>query len=83
MMRDASDDELAAGAARFGGRPNPSIHFRHRGFTNVCWVDGHVTKETMDLSAPYITHAVMDDEETAKNALGWFGPANNRLFDLK
>lgn len=65
------------------GRPNPSIHFRHRGFTNVCWADGHITKETMDLSAPYITHAVMNDKETTEMALGWFGPDDNSLFDLK
>jgi prepilin-type N-terminal cleavage/methylation domain-containing protein/prepilin-type processing-associated H-X9-DG protein len=83
MGPSASDEELAENADFFGGRPNPSIHFRHRGFTNACWADGHVTKETMDLSAPYITHAVMNDKETAQNALGWFGPANNSLFDLQ
>lgn len=66
-----------------GGRPNPSIHFRHHGFSNVCWVDGHVSSETMDLSAPYVTHALMDDYESAQHALGWFGPDNNSLFDLK
>lgn len=65
------------------GRPNPSIHFRHRGFANVGWADGHVSGETMDLSAPYITHARMDDRETAQNALGWFGPDNNSLFNLQ
>ena len=64
------------------GRPNPSIHFRHRGFTNVGWADGHVTGETMDLTAPYLTHAIMDDRESAEQALGWFGPDNNSLFDL-
>lgn len=65
------------------GRPNPSIHFRHYGNTNVCWADGHVSSETMELSAPYVTHAVMDDQESARQALGWFGPDNNSLFDLK
>jgi prepilin-type N-terminal cleavage/methylation domain-containing protein/prepilin-type processing-associated H-X9-DG protein len=73
----------ASDSQDIGGRPNPSIHFRHRGFTNVCWVDGHVSSETMDLSAPYITHAVMDDDESARQALGWFGPDNNSLFDLR
>jgi prepilin-type processing-associated H-X9-DG protein len=65
------------------GRPSPSIHFRHNGFSNVSWCDGHITKETMDLSAPYVTHALMDEEETTEMALGWFGPDNNSLFDLK
>jgi len=65
------------------GRPDPTIHFRHKGFTTVSWVDGHVSKETMDLSAAYITHAVMPQEQTAEKALGWFGPDNNNFFDLK
>jgi prepilin-type N-terminal cleavage/methylation domain-containing protein/prepilin-type processing-associated H-X9-DG protein len=83
MMGSVSDDELAVAAASFGGRPNPTIHFRHNGFADVCWTDGHVTKETMDLSAPYITHAVMVERDTVAMALGWFGPANNTLFDLQ
>lgn len=83
MMGNVSEDELAAGADSWGGSPNPTIHFRHREFTNVCWADGHVTKETMDLSASYITHAVMDENGSVQNALGWFGPGSNRLFDLK
>ena len=65
------------------GRPDPAIHFRHRGFTDVAWCDGHISKETMDLSAPYVTHAVMTEQETAAMALGWFGPDDNSLFDLK
>lgn len=65
-----------------GGRPDPSIHFRHRGFANVCWADGHISCETMDLSASYTTHAVMEEEETARMGLGWFGPDDNSLFDL-
>jgi len=83
MMGSVSDADLAAGANAWGGRPNPTIHFRHRGFTNVCWTDGHVTKETINLSAPYITHAIMVEQESIQNALGWFGPANNSLFDLQ
>jgi prepilin-type N-terminal cleavage/methylation domain-containing protein/prepilin-type processing-associated H-X9-DG protein len=83
MMGNVSDDELAANAESWGGRPNPTIHFRHCGFANVCWSDGHVTKETMDLSSPYITHAVMPEGDTAAMALGWFGPDNNTLFDLE
>lgn len=69
--------------SEYGGRPNPVIHFRHGGFANVAWVDGHVSSETMDLTAAYISHAVMKKQQTAKMALGWFGPDNNSLFDLK
>lgn len=82
MMGNVSDDELAAGADTFDGRPDPTIHFRHGRFVNVCWADGHLSKETMDLSAPYITHALMTGDQTAAMALGWFGPDNNSLFDL-
>lgn len=78
-------ETLPAGTSISGvaGRPDPSIHFRHRGFTNVCWTDGHVTKEAMDLSASYITHAVMTEEESANMSLGWFGSDDNNLFNLK
>jgi prepilin-type N-terminal cleavage/methylation domain-containing protein/prepilin-type processing-associated H-X9-DG protein len=65
------------------GRPAPTIHFRHSGFTNVSWCDGHISKETMDWSAPYVTHAIMNKDQTAEMALGWFGPDDNSLFDLK
>ena len=65
------------------GRPNPTIHFRHGRFTNVNWVDGHISSETMDLSAPYSTHAEMTKAQTVEQSLGWFGPDNNTLFDLK
>lgn len=55
------------------GVADPSIHFRHLGLANVIWCDGHVSAETMT---------------TRKKAggytgsqLGWFGGADNRLFD--
>jgi prepilin-type N-terminal cleavage/methylation domain-containing protein/prepilin-type processing-associated H-X9-DG protein len=82
MGERAGDAELAAGAEIFDGRPDASIHFRHGKFADVCWADGHITKETLDLSAPYITHAIMTADETAAMSLGWFGPDNNSLFDL-
>jgi prepilin-type processing-associated H-X9-DG protein len=50
----------------------PSIHFRHAGKANVAWVDGHVSAESMT-----IRYSALHDE--AK--IGWFGPANNSLFD--
>jgi prepilin-type N-terminal cleavage/methylation domain-containing protein/prepilin-type processing-associated H-X9-DG protein len=70
-------------ASSIGARPDPTIHFRHGKFTNTAWCDGHISKETMDLSAPYTTHAVMDSKTTAEMSLGWFGPDDNTLFDLK
>jgi prepilin-type N-terminal cleavage/methylation domain-containing protein/prepilin-type processing-associated H-X9-DG protein len=83
MGERATDAELAESVETFEGRPDASIHFRHGKFTNVCWADGHISKKTMELSAPYITHAIMTAEETAAMSLGWFGPDNNSLFDLK
>jgi len=83
MGNSVSNAEFASNAEQMGGRPDPSIHFRHGKFADVCWSDGHVTKETMDVSAPYITHAIMSESETVTMSLGWFGPDNNSLFDLK
>ncbi|MFI4910043.1 MAG: type II secretion system protein [Sedimentisphaeraceae bacterium JB056] len=74
-----------AGSSSSGinGRPDPTIHFRHGKFTNVVWADGHTSNETMELSAAYVTHAIMTEKETTEMSLGWFGPDNNSLFDLK
>ena len=54
-----------------GSIPWPSIHFRHRGKANVAWCDGHVSAETLEWS----------DSRSAGRSLGWFGPADNSLFD--
>jgi len=83
MGNSMSDVELASNAEMMKGRPDPSIHFRHDRFANVCWADGHITKETMALSSAYITHAIMNESQTIEMSLGWFGPDNNSLFDLK
>ena len=64
-----------------GGWPGaPSIHFRHSKHANVCWLDMHVTSETMDW-----TWAVTDPENYMgvpynTYLLGWFGPRDNSLF---
>lgn len=50
----------------------PSIHFRHQDRANVAWVDGHVTSEA--LTQTY------SDLLTGMH-VGWFGPADNSLFD--
>lgn len=64
-------------------RPTPAIHFRHGIYTNVCWADGHVSRETMDMTAGYVEKAWFDEEGSAKGAVGCFGPDDNSLFDLK
>lgn len=74
---------IDAGANPSALRPNPTIHFRHLERAVVVWADGHAAAENMDMSAPYITHAVMPQKDTANMALGWFGPDSNELFDLR
>ena len=67
------------------GRPvtefymSPSIHFRHRGRTNVGWADGHIEPHQMadfnEKNAYGVNSSDLD--------LGWFEPVNNTLFDLE
>jgi prepilin-type processing-associated H-X9-DG protein len=54
-----------------GYRPDPSIHFRHRGRANVVWCDGHVSSEKM---------TTMAEEHFTEKDIGWFGEDNNKLF---
>lgn len=75
--------QIAAGAEISDMMPNPTIHFRHFGTTSVVWVDGHVGWEKMSFSGAYSTHARGSEEEIAKLGLGWFGPEDNSLFDLR
>ena len=51
---------------------NPSIHFRHLGKSNVAWIDGHVSSESLWLRGASSAFAV-----------GWFGEAGNHAFDLR
>ncbi|MFA5422786.1 MAG: prepilin-type N-terminal cleavage/methylation domain-containing protein [Phycisphaerae bacterium] len=51
----------------------PSIHFRHRGKTNVVWCDGHVSAEELDFPPEAF-------DQTDEFKIGWFGPENNSLF---
>ncbi len=58
---------------------SPSIHFRHQNKANVAWVDGHISSEMM-------TKVNKKDANLTRYAslqLGWFGPLDNSLFDLK
>ncbi|MDD5134811.1 MAG: type II secretion system protein [Phycisphaerae bacterium] len=57
----------------------PSIHFRHRGKANIGWADGHISSEVMnDFSI-----VIYDGINSSDVMLGWFGPLDNRFFDLK
>jgi len=55
-----------------GSMARPSIHFRHSGRANVVWCDGHVSAEPMNPD--------LKTESIALN-IGWFGEADNTLFD--
>jgi len=55
-----------------GYRPDPSIHFRHRGRANVVWCDGHISAEPLETRA---------EDHFTRWEIGWFGPDNNSLFD--
>lgn len=59
------------------GLTDPSIHFRHRGRCSVVWCDGHAAGEKMSFSKPRNIYG--GDNERWR--IGWFGPANNSLFD--
>ncbi len=56
-------------------RTLPSIHFRHRGCTNVGWADGHINSMKMAETG--------DGDDFFSAKLGWFDPLDNSLFDLK
>jgi prepilin-type processing-associated H-X9-DG protein/prepilin-type N-terminal cleavage/methylation domain-containing protein len=57
----------------------PSIHFRHRGRANIGWADGHISSEKMTK----FSLLIYDGINSADVMLGWFGPIDNSLFDLK
>ncbi|MFP6583653.1 MAG: prepilin-type N-terminal cleavage/methylation domain-containing protein [Candidatus Hydrogenedentota bacterium] len=60
------------------GYTSPSIHFRHNGRANVLWSDGHVTSEKITWTPE--TNVYGGDNQ--KWGVGWFGPRDNRLFDV-
>jgi len=62
-----------------GTRPDPSLHFRHRGATQVAWADGHVDRHARTFT--WSSGLYLGDAAAA--GLGWFGlEDDNRLFDL-
>ena len=62
-----------------GFRRAPSIHFRHLGAANVVWCDSHVTGR--DDFHSVTTNPYGANPEAMR--VGWFGPDDNSLFDLK
>jgi prepilin-type processing-associated H-X9-DG protein/prepilin-type N-terminal cleavage/methylation domain-containing protein len=56
---------------------SPSIHFRHRGYANIAWADGHVTSEKFEW-----TYSAANAYGADNNLLqlGYFGPHDNSLF---
>jgi len=51
----------------------PSVHFRHGERVNVLWCDGHISSEELTTEAA--------ESYFADFEIGWFGGADNSLFD--
>jgi len=62
------------------GPTSPSLHFRHAKRCNIGWADGHVTSERFEWTHPGGNIYGVDNERAQ---LGFFGPADNALFDRK
>lgn len=56
---------------------SPSIHFRHRGYANIIWVDGHVSKHKWEWAPDLNVYQAPNKQMN----LGFFGPKDNSLFD--
>ena len=59
--------------------PSPSIHFRHDGWANIVWCDGHVDMKQIAEYDQINVYGV----KSADVLLGWFEPMDNSMFDLK
>jgi len=55
------------------GIASPSIHFRHHGTANAVWCDGHVSSEELTVESAHSQFTTWE--------IGWFGAADNSLFD--
>jgi prepilin-type processing-associated H-X9-DG protein len=51
---------------------DPSVHFRHGGRADVCYVDGHTSSAAMVLSAS--TSPAYPSAHPDRDGIGWFGP---------
>lgn len=64
----------------WGGRADPSIHFRHLETANVLWADGHASSEAFRFTRSSGLYPA-DPEDLN---IGWFGQRDdNSLFDLE
>jgi prepilin-type N-terminal cleavage/methylation domain-containing protein/prepilin-type processing-associated H-X9-DG protein len=61
------------------GYASPSLHFRHRKMANIGWVDGHIGVNKMAKFDSKNGYGVRSSDVM----LGWFGPIDNSMFDLK
>jgi prepilin-type processing-associated H-X9-DG protein len=67
------------GTVSIGVFSQPSIHFRHRGWANVGWADGHIEPRRMaDMEGKPGFNAA-----SAGVNIGWFEPVDNTPFDLE
>lgn len=69
---------IKAGKEPSRAKPDPSIHFRHRGYANAVWCDGHGSSEEFAFTNP--TNIYNGDNNKWK--VGWFYPDNNSNFDI-
>ncbi|MFH1371263.1 MAG: type II secretion system protein [Planctomycetota bacterium] len=70
---------LFGGSVYEGWYSMPSIHFRHRGWANVGWADGHIEPKRMaDMEGK-----TGYDAASASVNIGWFEPVDNTPFDLQ
>jgi len=69
---------LSPGKEPSTAKPDPSIHFRHRGHANTVWCDGHAGSEKFT----FTTDSNIYRGDNNKWKVGWFGPDNNSNFDI-
>ncbi len=63
-----------------GARPDPSVHFRHKGRASIAWLDGHATIELrrFEVNQGYLSR------DPGAHGLGWMGDHDdNRLYDYE
>jgi prepilin-type processing-associated H-X9-DG protein len=58
---------------------SPSIHFRHSGYANVGWADGHADQHRKADTCGSNAYGV----NSTNMKLGWFEPLDNSMFDLE
>ncbi|MDD5458789.1 MAG: type II secretion system protein [Phycisphaerae bacterium] len=59
--------------------PYPSLHFRHKGYTNIVWADCHTSNKKIAINRK----PNQDGTISAKYDVGWFEPMDNSPFDLR